>query len=192
MKSINEDPKFRVVADPLAEIQAELVQKKQEEEANRVEFSRPGKTQDENAFATYLTKEGAFAIDSKTELREKLRANQDRQAFLESALKQGPVELDKVIGQLSLAACKEMRPRWVKALEKQLSALKQICDANAELVNLRDELERAGYETGSLPFCQFKAVEVWESAYGSNVQFHRQYIKQHFPEIDTELKKLTR
>ena len=184
MKPINEDPKFSAVAEPLAEIQAELVQKNREVEAIQIELSKPHRTHDdENAFTTYLTKDGAHAVDQRTELREQFRHIEDRQAFLQSALERGRAELDKVTGQLSLSACKEMRPRYVDAIKKQLSGLKQVCDANAELVAIRDELEGAGYQGGSLPFAQFTPVDVWESSYGSAVQFHRQYIKQHFPEI---------
>jgi len=183
MKSITENVEFKAVSDPLTAIQTELTEKEREAEEIYIELSRPRQTDGEDAFATYLTKEEAFAIDQRSELREKLRANEHRQAFLRSALKQGQAELDKVIGQLSLAACKETRPRCVKALEKQLNGLKQTHDANRELLDIRDELQRAGYQTGSLPFCQFNAVEVWESPYGSNVQAHRKYIRENYSEV---------
>lgn len=183
MQQINEKPEHRAVAAPLAEIQSELTQKEREAEEIRIELSRPHQTEGEDAFATYLTKEGAFAIDQRSELREKLRDNERRQSFLQSALERGRRTLDTVTGQLSLTACQEIRPRFVEAIKEQLSGLRQVCKANAKLIALRDELESAGYQSGSLPFAQFTPVDRWESEYGSTVQFHRQYIKQHFPEI---------
>jgi hypothetical protein len=167
MQPINENPQYKAVAGPLAEIQSEIVQNERRLEEIRIELSRPRKADLEDSFAVYLTADGAEALDSRIELREEYQRIEERHVFLQSALERGRAELDNVTGQLSLVACKEIRSCYIAALKKQLSALKQVCDANAELVAIRDELERAGYKSGSLPFAQFSFVG---SAWGSSGQ----------------------
>lgn len=188
MQPISEKPEHKAVAVPLGEIQREIIQNDRRLEQIRIELSRPAQRNGDDAFAIFLSKEGAHAIDERTELREELGNLEKRQQFLRDALEQGQAQLDRIVGGISLNACRDIvRPVYVESLRKLLKALRQVCDCSAELLRIRDEVESAGYRTDHLPLATFTArVDRWQDEYGSAVQFYRRRVKEDFPELAKE------
>jgi multidrug resistance efflux pump len=94
-------------------------------------------------------------------------------------------EVERARGQASVEICREARPAFIEQIEVILKALKQICGANAELEQLRGELQREDIESGTtIPHCLCQGVGSWDDRLkvGAAIMF-QESIKRGFSDV---------
>jgi len=100
------------------------------------------------------------------------------------AVEAARAEVERIRGQASVEICREARPAFVAQIEIILKSLKQICDANARLEKLRDEMNVEGVETGSIPHCLFQGIGSFDDREKMGTAFvYKTWIEQNFPEV---------
>jgi hypothetical protein len=126
-----------------------------------------------------------YEIDEKRSQQERLALLERREKFLGEAIMGGNAELATILDRISLEPCAQARPEYVEQITVILHALKQIDDANKKLSRIRDDLERRGFKTGSLPPALYTAGGRWNDPCGGHVVGYQRYITEHFPELAT-------
>ncbi len=120
-------------------------------------------------------------IDAKPIVDEIARLER-QETVLQARLNTARRNLHNIIGQVSAQICASCRGDFAALIEKNLQALKQVCEANEALYRLRDELERGGIETGTLAPATFSGCGRWDDPHGSRVSIYRRHISENYPE----------
>ena len=170
--NINDNPKFKTVAEPLKNIPKEIQEVDQRLQAIHDELVRTASSHG-NAWDIYLS-ENQQSTEQRATLRAEAEKLSNRKTLLEAALQRGRVEVDSVRGQLSREPCKEARPRMVEQIKKILAARNEIESARNEMRGIRQEIEDAGYLTALLPAADFNM---------DNFDGYQWYVRHNYPEI---------
>jgi len=180
-KQLSSFPEYVRVNEAVRALRAEREQLLGRIEAANEELSQPqqhidGKTAWECALEgrTYN-----MEVDVKSSLREELQWIQARLAFIDEALSVGEMEVDKVVGKVSLQICATVRPQWIAEVRKILEHLKALSLANEKLDELRTELESDGIRTDSLVYSKYDLGK-WND--GKTLGYQR-FIADSFPEL---------
>lgn len=184
IKTVSDDPEFVRCNDAIRNCQAELL--KVGERSAQVEFELLGikqtvPTDADNQWNQF--KNGGSTDTNSCGRVDALRAEQgdlqQRQVFLTEALEQGKMELDRIIGRLSIDVCKAYRPEFAKDAKEMLSHVKALCDIEQRSQLRRAELERNGVKTGSLPTVLFN-IGVWQDPTGGRIMGYRNWLKENY------------
>ena len=116
-------------------------------------------------------------------MRQRLTELEGQERFFEEAISGGNSELATILDRISLEPCTEARPEVVEQIEVILDALKKIDQANAKLEEIRGNIERRGFRTGSLPVASFDAGGRWNDRFGGRVVGYQRYIAETYPEV---------
>jgi hypothetical protein len=100
----------------------------------------------------------------------------------QKAIELGEQELQAILGQVSAELCLERRPEFASEIQKILAALKAIDESNSALERIRDEMEREGISTGSLPWGCFDMGGRWDDQFGGRVVGYQRYVSEFYPE----------
>jgi hypothetical protein len=94
------------------------------------------------------------------------------------------VRVENARGQASLEICQQARPAFVEQIKVILKSLKQICAANETLDRLRDDLERDGVASGSIPAATLAGIGSFDDHMKMGTAFvYKTWIERNFPEI---------
>src|SRR4029077_12479661 len=85
-----------------------------------------------------------LAIDPRQELREELEQLRQSEQFVESAIEEGRLAMDGVIGRVSAQICERERPLFVEDIVMLLNVLEEVRTINERLQARRAGLEDAG------------------------------------------------
>jgi hypothetical protein len=84
----------------------------------------------------------------------------------------------------SESICAAALPQFVGPIKIILQSLRSICDANQTLEQLRDNLEREGVRTGSIPVCILGQMGSWDNERRAGIVLaYKNWINAHFPEV---------
>jgi hypothetical protein len=170
MKTLNDYPEFKVVADRVRALENE----------RQTNDQRKATIQSESANASPAARV-AFFSGWQDEFVQLERC----EPLLLEQIEEAKGKREWVRGQVSLPICMEVRPAFIKQVKRTLHALKELSAANAELDRMRYELEEAGVNTGSIPHCNF-LMDRWGDERGGLVTGFQRWIREHFPELKDE------
>ena len=189
MKKIIDYPEYSKPLTLLTDCRNELPRLSTRRDALCEELSRLSRgTGTEDAWQTVKESGGvdvaAYSVGTRRdEIKEEIKGIDNRIAFLTEAIERGEHELSTIRGKLSLEPCAAVRPNRLKRAERVLNAIKEICKANMEDELERDQLEQAGFETGSLVSVAFDTNGFWNDPFGGKVVAHCKRIAENFPEL---------
>ena len=169
---LTDDPAFVKANAVFQKIDLEIAGVRNELMTVECALTQPMEKQTATALARFETgNQGAET--TRGELRKAYERLEQRERFLTEALSEARTERDGALGRASKAICDEARPAFVEQIRRILVALETVCDADQQLKNLRDELEREGVRTDSVAFCNLT------DAHGV-AERYRYWIKENF------------
>jgi hypothetical protein len=171
----SDDPQCKVMVDTMQRLELQLVSIKQRICEIEPVLASPKPEHTGNAWQAAMLGQDQEAVGPQQELLEELEHLRQQEQFVASAIDEGRVEVDGILGRVSAQICESHRPLFVEDIIMLLNALEQARTINDRLIARRAALEDAGIRSDSIPFCYFAGV--------SQIELFKVWIRDHFPEI---------
>lgn len=173
IQHIDDNPTFKAVTEPFRKIPREMGEVDQRLQAIHYELSALATNAPSDAWNIYINENQNGGTDQRAALRTEAEKLASRKSLLEAALQCGRAEVETVRARLSREQIKEARPRYVERIKRVLALQDEIVSVVNEMRRIREEIEDAGYNTGSLP----------PGDCNTDFEGHRNYLKANFPEL---------
>jgi hypothetical protein len=181
-KTLRDFPGFVSAEATFNKVQAEIIRTDKRLHEVEALLMRPV-NQAPSALAAFQAESSPVAFD-RSELQREYHDLERRQQFLTKALEEARQQLSRERGRASFEICAERRPLFVKEIDKALTALKQLCAANDELIRLRDELHTEDVSSGSIPVCIVPNLGGYDDPQRDGIASRfRRSLAEDFPEI---------
>jgi hypothetical protein len=134
-----------------------------------------------------------WTLPSELDRREEWRQLEEHERSLEQAIEENKPKLDAILARISLRALEPDRAENVKDMVEMFKAIKVICDCTERVWRRRANRQAQGFETGSVPSCEFPGA-IWpeDDPYGSGTfTGHYRYILNAYPEVKKAIEKLS-
>lgn len=121
---------------------------------------------------------------SNDSLREGLGQLYHKKTVLDLAIERQRQHIKNLESEHTREICKRLRPEHERIVTRILTAVKELCEANAEEEAFTDELRTNGLESfGSwLPSARFP-FDKWNDVTGGKVYYFQKHIKENYPEL---------
>jgi chromosome segregation ATPase len=175
LTSINSNPEFKAVSEPLGNVGREIRENQQRlaEIHNELLRLSADAADSKSAWSNYINPT-PDALTKRSDLRSEAERVEARLQMLNSALREGNMQVDMMRGKLSRSPCARARPHVVSEIKKILRALDEIDRANSAIRAVQSTIEEAGYKVTLPP--AVLSIEGYGAAY-------RSYIEHHYPEV---------
>lgn len=132
------------------------------------------------ALASGTAHEDKLVTNSLSEERERLSKEKK---LLEDGFKEALTGADAVANRLAREAGFQHKERHIAAAKKVFECLQQLCQANDEEQQLRQELANLGYENHGLPTSSFVAIGGISDWWGSPAYYFAKEARQYIPSL---------
>lgn len=165
---LDSDPELNAASKRLAELHNELQAAQEEHTESEARLHRSFTSSDDNKALAIIERRDIANVDS---LRDAELRDRERVTLLKRAIQLQSQTVDRLLSEISVAICRELRAEHVKLADSIIEAALKLREANRQEMLFRQQLEAVGVRTGTLPHNAFMYYETLDDT-GSALNYY--------------------